>query len=85
MRTITVNVSNEAGGHGIGGGVVQEGMSVQVSVGVNERYKFRGWLENDSPISKNKDYVFKVDEDRTLVAEVIYQPFVSGEIWWEID
>ncbi|MBR0172875.1 MAG: InlB B-repeat-containing protein [Lachnospiraceae bacterium] len=69
--THTVAVSTNPAGSGTvtGGGVYHHGDTATVQATANAGYKFKQWKEGTTVVSTNATYSFKVDADRTLVAE----------------
>lgn len=66
----------------IGGGLVQDGMTVQVEAMPNENWVFNGWFENDVKVSSAPQYLFPITTDRNLIADMTYNPYVLGKDWW---
>ena len=65
---VKVSSDNENGGVCIGGGEYVLGSFAKVHAAEFEDCKFIGWYENGELVSENRDYRFKVTEDRDLVA-----------------
>ncbi|MDR1156927.1 MAG: hypothetical protein LBK75_01265 [Oscillospiraceae bacterium] len=64
----TISVSAGAGGTATGGGTYAEETTVKVTAAPDEGYTFDGWYENDAKIGGDAEYVFTVDQNRSLEA-----------------
>lgn len=58
-----------------GGDSISHGTEITVSATPNTHFNFVNWTENDTVVSTNADYTFKVVEDRTLVANFEYTTY----------
>jgi uncharacterized repeat protein (TIGR02543 family) len=66
--TIDISANPTAGGNVIGGGVINYSDVVTVTAIASQGYSFVNWTANGTVVSKNADYSFTVEGDRTLVA-----------------
>lgn len=67
--TVATMASPAEGGETSGGGIYTAGSSVTVTAQNNPGYKFVGWYEGETEVSKDKSYNFTVNADRTLTAK----------------
>ncbi len=72
MYTVTVSASPTEGGTVSGGDTYAESASVAVTATANAGYSFVNWTEGGNVVSTSAKYTFKVDSNRTLVAN--FQP-----------
>ncbi|MBE6762409.1 MAG: hypothetical protein E7551_09035 [Ruminococcaceae bacterium] len=70
-NTYTTTVTGENCNAFVSDEVAFEGNKVIVSAVPNAGYKFAGWYENDVLVSPEKQFIFTVSENRTLVAKSI--------------
>lgn len=77
LRTITVAADPPEGGEVSGGGVVSDGITITLTVGVAEGYSFSGWQENGETVSEDSSYTFTVTQDRALTAVFSEAPSIK--------
>jgi len=66
---IIISSKPPEGGFPLGEGTYKHGDEVSLSAhNIKEGYKFKNWTEDGKIVHTGKSYVFKVDRDRTLVA-----------------
>lgn len=80
LRTITVTADPPERGTVEGGGMASDGMDVTVRAKPINGVAFAGWKKNETTISDNEDYTFKVAEDADLKAKFILIPQLTWNI-----
>lgn len=69
VYSVVTMASPAEGGKTSGDGIYTKGTSVTVKAENNPGYKFVGWYEGETEVSKDKSYNFTVHADRTLTAK----------------
>ncbi|MFO8066969.1 MAG: T9SS type A sorting domain-containing protein [Bacteroidales bacterium] len=67
-HTIQVFANPMEGGTVSGGGYMDYGTEITVSAEANEGWSFIHWKDNGEIVSADKNYMFNVDKDHTLIA-----------------
>lgn len=80
LRTITVTADPPERGTVEGGGMASDGMDVTVRAKPINGVAFAGWKKNETTISDNEDYTFKVAEDADLKAKFILIPQLTWDV-----
>lgn len=81
VRHINVTASDPEGGTVSGGGIASDGMTLTVNAEPNNSYKFNGWKENGIDVTSDNMYIFRVINDRALIAsfdKIIWPIWTSG-------
>ena len=69
---IIANAEPVEGGTVNGAGTFDAGTLCSLSVTLNDKYEFLNWTENGDVVSTNNDYSFVVNQNRTLVANLVF-------------
>lgn len=71
IYSVSSAVDNIDGGTVVGGGVFCEGSYAQFAAIAYEKCEFAGWYENDTLVSSEAIYRFRVEKDTVLIAKYI--------------
>lgn len=66
--TVSLDADPATAGYVTGAGTYDDGASVAVKASANDGYHFVSWNENGTSVSKDANYIFTIDGNRTLTA-----------------
>lgn len=82
LYNISVHIDPSDGGNVVGGGSASEGFLSTVRAIKNPGWEFHSWKENDEIVSRESNYTFVVENDRSLHATFLNSPeYVAGAFW----